>query len=132
MVKYVRNNFLLPANTIVDLEEFNQTLWEKAERNRQRKHYLKQESLESLHKLTCAAHILLPEKIFNCARIVIAKADKSGIVHIDNKLYSTSPRFAQKKVVVEVTFNEVRILNETHECIVSHSRLYGSKAKSMI
>lgn len=132
MVKYVRNNFLLPANTIVELDEFNQTLWEKAENNRQRKHYIKQVLLESLHEQTCATHILLPEKSFNCARIVVAKADKCGIVHIDNKLYSTSPRFAQKKVVAEVTYNEVRILDETHACIVTHSRLYGSKAKSMV
>ncbi len=61
MVKYVRNNFLLPANTIVELDEFNQTLWEKAENNRQRKHYIKLEVLELLHEQTCDAHILLPE-----------------------------------------------------------------------
>lgn len=119
-------------NEVIELDEFNQTLWEKAENNRQWKHYIKKELLELLHEQTCAAHILLPEKLFNFARIVLAKADKCGIVHIDNKLYSTSPRFAQKNVVAEVTYNEVRILDETHTCIVTHSRLYGSKAKSMV
>src|SRR5699024_2136151 len=36
MVKYVRNNFLLPENTILDLDQFNKTLWESAERDRER------------------------------------------------------------------------------------------------
>src|SRR5690625_3355481 len=31
MVKYVRNNFLLPENRIINLEYFNETLWSKSE-----------------------------------------------------------------------------------------------------
>ena len=132
MVKYVRNNFLLPAQTIVDLDEFNQTLWSLAEENRHRQHYEKEIALTVLHKETCAAHILLPEKVFHCARIIQAKADKSGLIHLETKVYSTSPRFAQKKVFVQITYNEVQILDEDQQVIVTHPRLYGSIAKSMV
>lgn len=60
------------------------------------------------------------------------KADKSGLIHFETKLYSTSPRFAQKKVLIEVLYNEVRILDEAYQCIVRHPRLYGNQTKSMI
>lgn len=39
MVKYVRNNFLLPENTIINIEHFNQTLWSMAEEDRNRLYY---------------------------------------------------------------------------------------------
>ena len=112
MVKYVRNNFLLPAQTIVDLEDFNETLWSLVEENRHRLHYEKEIALTVLHEETCAAHILLPEKTFHCARLIQAKADKSGLIHLETKIYSTSPRFAQKKVLVQITYNEIQLLDE--------------------
>ena len=95
-------------------------------------HYEKEIALTVLHKETCAAHILLPEKVFHCARIIQAKADKSGLIHLETKVYSTSPRFAQKKVFVQITYNEVQILDEDQQVIVTHPRLYGSIAKSMV
>lgn len=132
MVKYVRNNFLLPAQTITDLEDFNQTLWSLAEENRHRVHYEKEIALTVLHEETCAAHILLPEKLFHCARMIQVKADKSGLIHLETKVYSTSPRFAQKKVLVQITYNEVQIIDENQQVIATHPRLYGSVAKSMV
>jgi len=42
MVKYVRNNYLLPGLHVLNLDELNKTLWEKAEKDRERKHYEKE------------------------------------------------------------------------------------------
>ncbi len=42
---------------------------------------------------------MLPEKEFECAAYQTVKADKSGIVSIEKKLYSTSPRFAKEEVI---------------------------------
>ena len=131
-VKYSRNNYLLPALPLTDLDELNEQLWEKAEKDWERIHYQKKRKQSELHLESVAKHLVLPEKEFNCARIMTAKADKSGFVHIDSKLYSTSPRFAQKKVFVEVLYDEIRILNENYECVVKHLRLYGNQAKSMV
>ena len=112
IMKYVRNNFLLPAQMIADLEDFNQTLWILVEGNRNRLHYEKEMSLTVLHEETRAAHILLPEKPFYCAQLMEKKTDKSGLIHLETKIYSTSPRFVQKKVLMQITYNEVRILDE--------------------
>jgi transposase len=42
MVKYVRNNFLLPGLHVINLDDLNKELWAKAEKDRERKHYQKE------------------------------------------------------------------------------------------
>ncbi|TSJ59930.1 IS21 family transposase, partial [Allobacillus salarius] len=132
MVKYVRNNFLLPENTVINLNQFNETLWELAEQDRNRLHYEKEVLQSELFKEDQENWLVLPEKNFDCAIYQNVKADKYGIVTIDKKQYSTSPRFAKQKVSVCITFNTVVIFNEINDVIVKHSRLYGIKRRSMI
>ncbi|MGB7998516.1 MAG: IS21 family transposase [Anaerobacillus sp.] len=132
MVKYVRNNFLLPECTILDLDQFNATLWEMAEEDRDRIHYKKKVNLQYLFKEEKQEWLILPEKDFECAIYQELKSDKYGMVHYDSKVYSTSPRFARQEVKVRVTYNTVSILNDQNEVIVKHSRLYGIKRQSMI
>src|SRR5690606_12027009 len=98
MVKYVRNNFLLPENTLVDLDHFNGTLWELAEKDRNRKHYEKQVLQSEVFEEDRREWLQLPEKRFDCVRHQEARADKYGFITIDQKQYSTSPRFAGQKV----------------------------------
>jgi transposase len=132
MVKYVRNNFLLPENRIINIDDFNENLWEMAEKDRDRLHYDKKILQSKLFEEDFNSFIMLPEKTFECARYEKFKSDKSGIVSIDNKQYSTSPRFAQQNVRVRITYNEITILNEDQEVIAKHDRLYGIKRRSMI
>ena len=132
MVRYVRNNFLLPENTIVNIDHFNETLWGLAEKDRNRPHYDKNELQSVLFEHDLNAFLMLPEKTFNCARYEVLRADKYGMVNVDKKQYSTSPRFAQQKVNVCITYNEVSILNGSNEVIAKHTRLYGIRRKSMI
>lgn len=40
-VKYIRNNFFLPEQMVNDLDSFNDSLWEKCEKDFQRPHYQK-------------------------------------------------------------------------------------------
>lgn len=132
MVKYVRNNFLLPENTILDLDQFNQTLWKLAEDDRDRSHYEKDILQSILYEEDKEHWLVLPEKEFECARYQDVKADKYGMVSIDKKQYSTTPRFAKQQVSVCITYNMVLILNKNNEVIVRHPRLYGIRRKSMI
>lgn len=132
MVKYVRNNFLLPENTILDLDQFNKTLWKQAEEDRDRPHYEKNILQSKLYKVDQENWLMLPEKEFHCARYQDVRADKYGMVTVDKKQYSTSPRFAKQLVRVCITYNTVNILNDRNEVVVKHSRLYGIKRKSMI
>ncbi|RKL64763.1 integrase [Salipaludibacillus neizhouensis] len=115
MVKYVRNNFLLPECTVANLDHFNKTLWRWAEEDRNRPHYKKQVLQSELYKEDQQKWLHLPEKDFECARYQEMKADKYGIVSVDNKEYSTSPRFAKQRVKTRLTFNTVAVLNENNE-----------------
>ncbi len=132
MVKYVRNNFLLPECTIVHLDHFNETLWELAEQDRDRIHYEKKQLQSQLFKEDQNEWLMFPEKEFECAARRTVKADKSGIVSIDKKLYSTSPRFAKEEVIAKISYDYVELLNSNYELIVKHPRLYGARRKSMI
>ncbi|WP_188208282.1 IS21 family transposase [Alkalibacillus aidingensis] len=132
MVKYVRNNFFLPECTIVDLDHFNESLWALAESDRARHHYQKDILQSELYKEDEQAWLVLPEKPFDCIRYEQVKADKYGIVTVDKKEYSTSPRFAKQKITVQIDYKTVAILNEDYDIIVKHRRLYGVKRRSML
>src|SRR5699024_12673596 len=111
MVKYVRNNFLLPENTIVNIDHFNETLWVLAEEDRNRLHYDKKILQSKLFEEDLEEFLMLPEQRFNCARYEELKADKYGIVNVDKKQYSTSPRFAKHNVIVCIIYIELDNLN---------------------
>lgn len=73
----------------------------------------------------------LPAKEFDCVRYEEVKADKYGYIRIDNKTYSTSPRFAKQKVLAKISYNQVELLTEKYDLIVSHERLYGEQKQSV-
>jgi len=131
LVKYVRNNFLLPERTIYHLDDENQLLWKEAEADRQRLHFEKRKEIASLFEDDRASLLYLPPKEYECIRYETLKADKYGYVAVDSKKYSTSPRFSNQEVRVGITYNSVKILTDHYELIVSHERLYGEKSKSM-
>lgn len=132
MVKYVRNNFFLPERRIVDLDEFNEKLWREVEGDRLRTHYEKKDMVNQLFEKDKEAFLHLPAKKYDCVRYETLKADKYGFVQVDSKKYSTSPRYAKHKVLVSITYNQVTILTDEYEKIVSHNRIYGDASKSMI
>lgn len=105
---------------------------EKAEKDRERPHYVKETMLSELY-LADKEHLLqLPAKEFDCIRYERVKADKYGYIRVENKLYSTSPRFAKCMVLAKISFDRVDILTEEYELIVQHPRLYGKEPKSVI
>lgn len=132
MVKYVRNNYLLPGLHVIELDELNKDLWSKAEKDRDRKHYQKQWMISELFEEDKAAFRVLPAKEYECVRYETLKADKYGYIKLDLNLYSTSPRYALSKVLVKISYDKVDILNDENQPVVNHSRLYGQYRKSMI
>jgi len=115
----------------LDLDELNQTLWKKAEKDRERKHYEKEELISDLFKEDLNACLLLPSKEYQCVRYETLKADKYGYIKVEKNFYSTSPRYALNKVLIRISFNTIEILTEEHELVVSHPRLYGQYRKSI-
>ncbi|MFS0614224.1 IS21 family transposase [Lederbergia ruris] len=131
MVKYVRNNFLLPGLHVMGLDQLHESLWEKAENDRERNHYEKEVLISALFEEDQNASLVLPSKEYQCVRYETVKADKYGYIKVDKNLYSTSPRFALNKVQIRISYNKIDILTEDHQLVVSHSRLYGQYRKSM-
>lgn len=132
MVKYVRNNFLLPSLHVFDLDQLNKQLWEKAEKDRERKHYEKNVFISTLFEEDKNRCLVIPTKEYQCIRYETLKADKYGYIKVDNNIYSTSPRYSLSKVLIKITFNTVEILTEDgQQIVVTHTRLYGQYRKSM-
>ena len=131
MVKYVRNNYLLPGLHVLNLEELNKTLWEKAEKDREREHYEKETFIYQLFEEDRKAFLVLPSKEYQCIRYETVKADKYGYVKVEKNLYSTSPRYALNKVLIRISYNSIDILTDGYQLVVSHARLYGQYRKSI-
>ncbi|GCD81099.1 hypothetical protein PTHTG4_01610 [Parageobacillus thermoglucosidasius] len=73
----------------------------------------------------------MPAKEYECVRYEQVRADKYGYIRVENKLDSTSPRFAKQMVLAKISYQEIEILTEDYELIVKHERLYGTQQKSM-
>jgi transposase len=131
MVKYVRNNYLLPGLHVLDLDELNKTLWEKAEKDRERKHYEKEIFISQLFEDDRKACLVLPSKEYQCVRYETVKADKYGYIKVEKNQYSTSPRYALNKVLVRISYDTIDILTDDYQLVISHSRLYGQYRRSM-
>ncbi len=106
MVKYIRNNFFLPAQSADNLADLNERCFQFAEKDRQRVHYKFGHLLSELHEETIQSHLALPPKTFYCARYLEAKADKKGMIQFETNYYSTSPKYATQRVYVEVTHDK--------------------------
>ncbi|WP_279237796.1 IS21 family transposase [Heliorestis acidaminivorans] len=68
MVKYIRNNFLLPGPHVMDLDELNKELWKLAEEDREREHYEKKTRISELFEEDREACLVLPAKEYQCVR----------------------------------------------------------------
>ncbi|MFD2706775.1 IS21 family transposase [Salibacterium lacus] len=130
MVKYVRNNFFLPERTVYDLEALNDALWEEVEGDRERPHYKHGTSIAELHQKDLDSLYYLPSTPYDTMRYESLKADKYGFVTVDQKKYSTSPRFASQRVLVGISYNRI-IIFQDDDVIVSHQRLYGGETESI-
>jgi hypothetical protein len=63
----------------------------------------KERSIVELFEEEKELFLQLLAKEFECVRCEEVKADKYGYIQIDNKLYSTSPRFAKHKVLARIS-----------------------------
>ena len=116
---------------MADLERLNETFWTAAEEDRNRKHYQKDGLLSELFEEDRKALLQLPEKSFECVRYEECRPDKYGLVKIDGRQYSTSPRFAKSSVLAKISYGTIEIMTAEHESIITHARLYGEDKKSM-
>lgn len=133
-VGYHRRNMLVPVPRFQSLSAFNKEQLEKCEMDAEREHYRKDTTIAELYKADQAALLDLPATALDVSKYVTMKTNAYGRFYLNNGLheYSVSPKYANSRVLVKMTANEVIPLDESHREIVRHERFYGDhKQQSM-
>jgi len=131
-VGYIRRNYLLPPQPIVDLEGFNEQLLKDCMEDLEREHYVKEELLSNLFAAEAEAMLPLPQEAFRVFTLEKVKTDKYSFIQYDNNRYSTSPEYAKCEMWLEIGAYELRVLNSKYEHIATHERKYGKEAQPCI
>lgn len=131
-VGYKRRNFFVPVPTIVDLEQFNKDLLVRCDEDMKREHYRKQELICDLLKQDLEAMLPLPVERFKVTRLVKGKTDNYSFVPFENNKYSTAPEYHRCEVWLEISAEEIRILNDKYEEVVVHKRRYGQETEPIV
>jgi len=127
-VGYHRRNMLVPVPRFESLTAFNKELLEKCEMDAQREHYRKDATIEELHTQDRAALLDLPAVPLDVSQYITIKTNDYGRFYLNHGLheYSVSPRYANSRVRVKITANEVIPLDESLREIIKHERFYGN------
>ena len=130
-VGYERRNLFVPVPTILDFDQFNQDLFEACEKDMHREHYSKGIELATLFESDRKAMHPVNPKPFDIDLVENRICDKYGKVRFEGNLYSISPKFAKRSVIVKAGSDSLRILDENFREIINHPRLYGKGLESM-
>ncbi|AEV67931.1 transposase [Acetivibrio clariflavus DSM 19732] len=133
-VGYHRRNMFVPIPKITNLEEFNKELLIKCDNDADREHYRKEMKISELHIEDRKSLIPLPTVEFDTGKYLTVKTNGYGKFTLNNGIheYSTSPKYANEKINIRITANEVIILDENYRETIKHTRLYGdTKQESM-
>ena len=133
-VGYHRRNMLVPVPRFESLAEFNKDLLIKCENDANREHYRKEGTIEELHVEDKQALLDLPTIPLDVSKYITMKTNGYGRFYLNNGLheYSVSPKYANSRVLVKITANEVIPMDESHREVIRHQRFYGSyKQQSM-
>lgn len=128
---YERRNMFVPIPTILDFNQFNQSLFIACEKDAKREHYAKKISIESLFQEDLQEMLTRNPVAYEIFLLEPGKTDNYVKVTFDNNLYSSSPRYAKENVYVKASSDKVWILNDSYEVIMEHPRLYGNGLESM-
>jgi transposase len=130
-VGYTRRNFFVPVPSFESLDEYNKSLFARAENDWQRKHYQKGQSIDRLFNEELKDMLPLPIKSLEIFKLLKAKASKTGKIHFETNLYSTAPEFAGREVWVKATAGNVTILDQDYKEVIKHLRTYDKHQESM-
>lgn len=131
-VGYKRRNYFVPVPTVTDLAEFNKNLLVICDEDMNRNHYMKKEQIRDLFKEDVDAMLPLPKERFKVTRLEKAKTDNYSFVSFDNNKYSTAPQYYRCEMWLEISADNVRVLNNKYEEVVVHARCYGQQTEPIV
>jgi transposase len=130
LVGYARRNFLVPVPEVRSLGELNDRLRAACLEARRRRHPLKPTTVGAIYEQECGALMALPQRPFDCARVVHPKVNSLSLVHFETNRYSVPARYAYQEVTLKAYVDKVRIYHGT-ELVAEHGRLYGRNEESL-
>lgn len=133
-VGYHRRNMLVPIPRFESLAEFNKAQLKRCEEDTRRDHYRKDTTIEELFREDKAALLELPAVPLDVSKYITVKTNGYGKFYLHSGLheYSSAPGYANRRILVKITADEVIPMDEGHREIVRHERLYGEhKQQSM-
>lgn len=125
-IGYHRRNWFVPIPKIEDLEEYNQTLWEKAIKDMNRSHYKKQISISSLWEEDKKTLLYLPENEYSVFRLEEARINEYGCIKFEDNSYTVSPEMAGEIVSLKIYYDRIEILQDNCH-LMTYKRNYGRK-----
>ena len=87
-----------------------------------RAHYRKKDLISDLLAQDLNAMKSLPKQRFKATRLEKVKTDKYSFVQFENNKYSTAPQYNRCEMWLEVSAEDLRVLNDKYEEVVAHKR----------
>jgi transposase len=126
-VGYHRRNWLVPVPHFESLHDYNQELLKSCDLDADREHYRKDATIAELYAADKAALLALPAVPLDVSQYLRVSTNGYGRFYLGEGLheYSVAPQYAQSRIMVKITANEVIPLDKDRQPIVRHRRLYG-------
>lgn len=126
LVKFSRNNFMVPIPQFDDFEEFNRKLAEDCRQDLQRKLRGKGGTKGELLEADRQAMLRIPEDRFEARRVANCQVNSLSLVRFDRNDYSVPTQYAYRKVLAVGSLDRVRIVADDR-LIAEHVRDWGSE-----
>jgi len=122
LVKYVRQNAMVPLPNVASLDELNSLLLSWCEKQRQRRFKEWEEEQKSLRPL--------PSITFKCSKTELATANKMLLFQFDRNHYSVPVECAYKKLRIEAFVDRIEVYDKA-VLVTTHERFYSRGEKIM-
>ena len=123
-VSYTRRNLFVPVPTIADFAAFNESLWEKCEKDAEREHYRKKRLIRELWEEERGKLPALPEHPYDVFRYVTLAVNKCGFVTIETNRYGLNPALAGETVQAKIRYDRAEFFY-VRRLVGEYERHYG-------
>lgn len=131
-IGYVRRNNFSPVPFINNLEEFNQSLNERMQADRNRMHYAKGALIGELWEEDLAQLLPLPNAPLEIMQPHTCVVNKYGEIKIDNHLYRVPNVSPSRRVLAKAYWDHIMIFDRYGEKLLhSCPRLYAQSAANI-
>jgi transposase len=127
-VGYARRNWCVPIPVAENLEELQTLLEQQAEMDLDRPHYVKQEWMRKLWQQEHPKLLKLPTVPYDVVRLNPVKVNKYGEVKLDGQAVPVARVKPGDTVLLKIRWNEVEVIDATHNKITTLPRSYMNKA----